>query len=59
MQLDLDITQRRMVLQGLWKELDMYQNMLNGTKDIIVTKHCMDCINAITELEQILLGVKS
>jgi hypothetical protein len=58
MQIELDITQRRIVLQGLWKEIDMYQEMLNNTKDTMVAKHCMNCINAIMELEQILLGVK-
>jgi len=56
MQIELTITQRRIVLQGLWKELDMYNDMLNNTKDIGVTKHVFKNINAIMELENKLLG---
>lgn len=51
----LSIDQRRLVLQGLWKELDMYTNMLNNTTDILVTKHATDNINAIMELEDKLI----
>ena len=57
MTLELTITQRRLVLQGLWKEVDMYNNMLKDTKDPGVTKHVIDNINAIMELEDKLLGV--
>ena len=55
--MELTITQRRIVLQGLWKELDMYNDMLKNTKDIGVTKHVIYNINAIMELEDKLLGV--
>jgi hypothetical protein len=55
--MELTITQRRIVLQGLWKELDMYNDMLKNTKDVGVTKHVIDNINAIMELEDKLLGV--
>lgn len=51
----LSIDQRRLVLQGLWKELDMYNNMLNNTTDTLVTKHAIDNINAIMELEDKLI----
>ena len=51
----LSIDQRRLVLQGLWKELDMYNNMLNNTTDTLVTKHCIDNINSIMELEDRLI----
>ena len=56
MQLELTITQRRLVLQGLWKEQDMYLDMLNKTNDEMVTKHCFENINQILELEAKLLG---
>jgi hypothetical protein len=56
MQIELSITQRRLVLQGLWKEQDMYLDMLNKTKDEMVTKHCFENINQIMELEAKLLG---
>jgi hypothetical protein len=55
--MELTITQRRIVLQGLWKELDMYNDMLKNTTDVGVTKHVIDNINAIMELEDKLLGV--
>ena len=55
MQVKLSIDQRRLVLQGLWKELDMYNNMLNNTTDTLVTKHAIDNINAIMELEDKLI----
>ena len=51
----LSIDQRRLVLQGLWKELDMYNNMLNNTTDKLVTKHAIDNINSIMELEDRLI----
>lgn len=57
MQIELSIIQRRIVLQGLWKELDMYNDMLKNTTDVGVTKHVIDNINAIMELEDKLLGV--
>ena len=56
MQIELSITQRRLVLQGLWKEQDMYLDMLNKTKDEMVTKHCLENINQITDLETKLIG---
>lgn len=56
MKLELTITQRRLVLQGLWKEQDMYLDMLNKTTDEMVTKHCLENINQILELEAKLLG---
>lgn len=59
MQIELDITQRRIVLQGLWKEQDMYLKMMEDSTDSLVTRHCIDCINAITELERTLLGVNT
>jgi hypothetical protein len=55
MTLELSITQRRLVLQGLWKEQDMYNNMLNNTTDTLVTKHCIHNINSIMELEDRLI----
>ena len=55
MQVKLSIDQRRLVLQGLWKELDMYNDMLNRTNDGVVTRHCIDNINAIMELEDKLI----
>jgi sRNA-binding regulator protein Hfq len=58
MTLELSITQRRLVLQGLWKEQDMYNNMLNNTTDTLVTKHAIDNINAIMDLENKLLGIE-
>jgi hypothetical protein len=57
MQIELSIIQRRIVLQGLWKELDMYNDMLKNTTDVGVTKHVIDNINAIMQLEDKLLGV--
>lgn len=56
--MELSITQRRIVLQGLWKELDMYNNMLKNTKDAAVTKHFIENINAIIDLENKLLGIE-
>ena len=56
--MELTITQRRIVLQGLWKELDMYNNMLKDTKDPGVTKHVIENINAIIDLENKLLGIE-
>ena len=56
--MELSITQRRIVLQGLWKELDMYNNMLKNTKDAGVTKHVIKNINAIIDLENKLLGIE-
>jgi hypothetical protein len=55
--MELTITQRRIVLQGLWKELDMYNDMLKNTTDAGVTSHVIDNINAIIDLENKLLGV--
>ena len=57
MQIELSIEQRRLVLQGLWKELDMYNDMLSTSKDEIVTRHAISCINAIQDLENKLLKV--
>ena len=57
MNIELSIEQRRIILQGLWKELDMYTDMLNTTKDPMVTRHAISCINAIQDLENKLLKV--
>lgn len=57
MQINLTITQRRLILQGLWKEQDMYSKMLEDTEDSVITHHCVNNINAIIDLEKQLLGV--
>jgi hypothetical protein len=56
MKIELSIEQRRIVLQGLWKEQDMYTKMLEETTDVLVTKHFINNINAILDLEKKLLG---
>jgi hypothetical protein len=56
MKIELSIEQRRIVLQGLWKEQDMYVKMLEDTTDELVTKHFINNINAILDLENKLLG---
>jgi hypothetical protein len=56
MKIELSIEQRRIVLQGLWKEQDMYNKMLEQTTDELVTKHFINNINAILDLENKLLG---
>ena len=56
MTLELTITQRRLVLQGLWKEQDMYLKMLNDTTDPMVTSHCLANINSIKDLESKIIG---
>ena len=56
MKIELSIEQRRIVLQGLWKEQDMYTKMLEETTDELVTKHFINNINAILDLEKKLLG---
>jgi sRNA-binding regulator protein Hfq len=56
MKIELSIEQRRIVLQGLWKEQDMYVKMLEDTTDELVTKHFISSINAITDLENKILG---
>ena len=57
MQIELDITERRIILQGLWKEQDMYLRMMEDSNDSKVTAHCIENINAIMKLENKLLGV--
>lgn len=51
MTLELSHTERRLLLQGIWKEQDMYLKMLNETTSTLTTDHCLSNIKTLKKLE--------
>ena len=56
MTLELSHTERRLILQGLWKEQDMYAKMRKATDDQGVLEHANNMIKTLDKLENKLLG---
>lgn len=56
MTLELSTTERRLILQGLWKEADMYAKMIKEHKDEVVLHHAQNMLKTLDKLENKLLG---
>lgn len=59
MTLELSATERRLILQGIWKEADMYSKMKNEAEDRKadnVIEHAEHMIKTLDKLENKLLG---
>lgn len=56
MTLELSATERRLILQGIWKEADMYSKMKQVAKDDGVIEHAINMIKTLDKLENKLLG---
>ena len=56
MTLELSATERRLILQGIWKEADMYAKMTKEHKDEVVLQHATNMIKTLDKLENKLLG---
>ena len=56
MTLELSHTERRLILQGIWKEADMYAKMMKEHKDEVVLQHAQNMIKTLDKLENKLLG---
>lgn len=59
MTLELSATERRLILQGIWKEADMYAKMKNEAEDrkaYNVIEHSEHMIKTLDKLENKLLG---
>lgn len=56
MTLELSNTERRLLLQGIWKESDMYARMIKEHKDEAVLNHATNMIKTLDKLENKLLG---
>jgi hypothetical protein len=56
MNIELNHTERRLILQGIWKELDMYAKMKLETRDNGVLDHCNNMMKTLDNLENKMLG---
>ena len=56
MTLELSITERRLILQGIWKEADMYAKMTREHKDETVLHHAQNMLKTLDKLENRILG---
>ena len=61
MQVELSHTERRLILQGIWKEADMYAKMRKGASNKegtinAVVEHAEHMIKVLDNLENKLLG---
>lgn len=57
MTLELSATERRLILQGIWKEQDMYSRMLKEEARLgEAIDHCRLMIKTLDKLENKLLG---
>lgn len=55
MNIELTRTERRLLLQGIWKESDMYAKMKKEAQDDGVVEHAINMLNTLNELEHKLL----
>lgn len=55
MTLELTRTERRLLLQGIWKEADMYAKMKVESKDDTVVLHACCMLKTLDELEHKIL----
>ena len=55
MNIELTRTERRLLLQGIWKESDMYAKMKREAQDDGVVEHAINMLNTLNELEHKLL----
>ena len=53
--LNLSRTERRLLLQGIWKEADMYSKMKVESKDDAVILHACRMLKTLDELEHKIL----
>ena len=56
MNIELSHTERRLILQGIWKEADMYAKMIKEHKDEVVLSHAQNMLKTLDKLELKLLG---
>ena len=56
MNIELSRTERRLILQGIWKEADMYYKMKQEAEDASVIEHAFDMLKVLDNLENKLLG---
>jgi hypothetical protein len=57
MQIELTRTERRLLLQGIWKEADMYSNMLKEEARLgEAIDHCKLMLETLDKLEAKLLN---
>ena len=57
MKIDLQIEDRRLLLQGIWKELTHYQGIIDDNKgNVIVLEHASNMQKRLWALEDKMLG---
>jgi hypothetical protein len=56
MTLELSHTERRVILQGIWKEGDMYSKMKRESKDDYIVLYAENMLKTLDKLENKLLG---
>jgi hypothetical protein len=57
MQIDISIEDRRLLLQGIWKELTHYQGIIDrGEANVIALDHVNNMIKRLWALEDKLIG---
>ena len=54
--LNLSRTERRLLLQGVWKEQTMYSTMKQEARDQGVVEHATNMLKTLDNLENKLLG---